>query len=268
VKRSEAEFKFSEELKAVGVDEPALEARLYLKAIEVGDVLTPEQILKFAEYCKRRILGEPAAYILGKKGFYKWDFWVQPGVLIPRPETEHVIEVALKLVNPPPKNLADLGCGSGVIGISLAKEWNVPVTCVDFSPIAVEITQRNAHALGASELVSVVKSPVVGFLPRQTFDLVVANPPYIADGDPDVESNVHKYEPSEALYAGPRGTEKIHEWSRWALKFLNQNGWWIFEFGAGQRPSIEVILLEVGFVNVQFTSDLAGIERVCACQKP
>lgn len=269
MKIADAELKFAEDLRAAGVPEPGLEARLYLKEIQAKTIVADAQIKKFAEYCERRGKGEPAAYILGKKGFYKWEFVVQPGVLIPRPETEHVLEAAFTVFGEKrPAKIADLGAGTGIIGISLAKEWKVPVTCIDSSPMAVEVCQKNVHLLKAGEFVQVVRSPVAEYLPGQIFDLVVSNPPYIADGDGAVEANVHKFEPAEALYAGPRGTEKIQEWSRWALKFLSKGGYWIFEFGAGQRESLEAILLEVGFVNVQFTPDLAGHDRVCVCQKP
>jgi release factor glutamine methyltransferase len=222
----------------------------------------------FQDFLKRRAQGEPAAYIIGKKGFYKWDFKVLPGVLIPRPETEHVIELVKELYKTPPTQIADLGCGSGILGICLAKELKCRVTAIDSSPIAVGLTQQNAHLLKVSNKMNIVCSSVADYLPGQTFELIVSNPPYIANGDTSVEANVQKFEPHQALYAGPRGTEKIQEWSRWALKFLDKGGWWVFEFGSGQKQQIEEIILAVGFINAKFAKDLAGIDRVCAAQKP
>lgn len=263
--------KLSAELKAAGVENAGLEVRLLFKAfgVPLGVELAPDMVERLSDYGVRRAQGEPAAYILGQKGFYKWDFKVRPGVLIPRPESEHVIEQALKCMEVPPREIADLGCGSGILGICLAKEWpEAHVTAVDRSPLAVELTLQNARELGVESRMSLVRASVVDHLPGQMFDLIVANPPYIAEGDPRVEPDVKKFEPHEALYAGPLGTECVRDWSRWALKFLRPKGWWIFEFGSGQKQQVEDIILKVGFANVHFTQDLAGLDRVCACQKP
>lgn len=261
----------SAQLRSAGIAEAGLEARMMIQHIlgVRGTDATEEQRALLEGWCARRMSGEPMAYILGEKGFYKWVFKVRHGVLIPRPETELIVEQALGEMAEPPKTMADLGCGSGILGICLAKEWpEVKVTAIDSSPVAIQMTIENARDLGVSEQISVQKSSVSEYLPGSFFDLVVANPPYIAEQDKRVAADVHQFEPHAALYAGPVGTELIRDWSRWAFKFLNAGGWWIFEFGAGQKEQVEEIILAMGFNKAKICKDLSGIDRVAVCQKP
>lgn len=269
--RFDLEKHLSSKLKASGILDAGLEARMLLQFIEdsPGVQISDEKILLLEAWCARRISGEPMAYILEEKGFYKWTFKVRPGVLIPRPESELIVEKALELMPTPPLAIADLGCGSGILGICLALEWpEAKVVAVDSSPVAAQVASENARNLGASERLQVHRSSVSDFLPGSFFDLIVANPPYIANEDPNVEANVHRFEPHAALYSGPSGTELIRDWSRWAFKFLFSEGWWIFEFGAGQKEQVEEIILEMGFNKPSFFKDLSGHYRVAACQKP
>ena len=271
MKWQELEQHLYNQLKSAGITEAGLEARMLIQHVDEpkGAEASDQHRSLLDSWCARRISGEPMAYILEEKGFYKWTFKVGPGVLIPRPESELIVEQALQTLTEPPKTVADLGCGSGILGICLAKEWpQSEVTAIDSSPIATQITLENARDLDVSDRVKVHRSSVSDFLPGSFFDLVVANPPYIANQDKRVEPHVHQFEPHAALYAGPLGTELIREWSRWAYKFLNAGGWWILEFGAGQKEQVEEIILSVGFNKAKICQDLSGIDRVAVCQKP
>lgn len=218
----------------------------------------------------RRLEGEPLAYILETQGFYKFDFVVRKGVLIPRPETEFVVETALRLfAREAPKSFADLGCGSGCIGLSLLKEWpSSDLLAVDASETAVEVTKENMMRLSLNHRCRVKQTSVQHLSYADEFDLIVANPPYIAPDDLDVEENVKKYEPHEALFAEQNGFAAIFQWSTWAMTALKSRGWWITEIGAGQMEAVRAKLNELGFTNLGLKKDLAGHIRVMCAQKP
>jgi len=188
-------------------------------------------------------------------------------VLIPRPETELVVEEALRRA-PNSKRVADLGCGSGCIGPSLLCEWpSAQLWAIDQSKVAIRVTTENAHRLGVSERAHLVLSSVEAITIREKFDLVGANPPYLAEDDPRVEEGVRKFEPASALFSGLAGLAAIEQWSAWAFQQLRPGGVWIFEFGAGQVGDAEAIIAELGFARVQVRQDLAGIERVISAVK-
>lgn len=267
--RAEAERLLTENLRQAGIQEPALEARLFLRTIPISDTLNPEQTGRLEEFYKRRALGEPAAYILREKGFFKNDFIVEPGVLVPRPETEHLVEEALRIFQDnQPSEIADLGCGSGIIGLSLLQEWpKTRLTGFDISKVAIRISEANANKLGLSDRAEFFLKDVLQVNLDRKLDLVVANPPYIAIGDPQVEANVHKFEPHEALYAGPQGTECVQEWGSWAIENLQTGGWFVFEFGAGQQAAVAAIIERLGFQNIHFVNDYSGHPRICSAQR-
>lgn len=219
---------------------------------------------------QRRLKGEPLAYILETQGFYKSDFIVRKGVLVPRPETEFVVESALRLFpTQPPDIFADLGCGSGCIGLSLLKEWRTAnLIAVDASLSALDVTRENVEKLGLKNRCETIQSPVEKLKFREHFSLIVANPPYIAQDDPDVEENVRKFEPAEALFAAEKGLAAIFAWSAWAKAALKSGGWWITEIGASQKEAVSAKLIELGFVNLGTKKDLADHPRVVCAQKP
>lgn len=218
----------------------------------------------------RRLEGEPLAYILETHGFYKYDFVVRKGVLVPRPETEFVVETALRLFPlESPKVFADLGCGSGCIGLSLLKEWPASeLHAFDASETAIEVTKENMMCLSLNHRCMPQLSRVEELEFSEHFDLIVANPPYIAQDDALVEANVKKFEPHEALFAEQNGFAAIFQWSTWAKTALKRGGWWITEIGASQKEAVNAKLIELGFTNLGVKKDLAGHARVICAQKP
>jgi release factor glutamine methyltransferase len=274
VKLRELELELKVELDAAGFADPGFESRqilINLLNISSGELLrrehqsVDEELRKKARHwASERIRGVPLAYLAGKKGFYKYEFLVEPGVLVPRPETEHVIEVALTRVreqNLQINNLVDLGCGAGVLALSLAQEFcGARTVAVDASAQAIALTERNAEKLGVR--VSAKVSRVEDFVPDAQFELVVANPPYIARGDANVQASVHAFEPHAALYADDEGLAAIRAWSQWAYRNMREGGLIVMEIGTGQQASARAIMSGLGFQAIQVTKDLAGHDRV------
>jgi release factor glutamine methyltransferase len=229
--------------------------------------ITKDEESELQALLDRRKLGEPLAYIIGKQGFYKHYFSVRPGVLIPRPESEALVELALQHAKPTSR-FADFGCGSGCVGLSLLKDWpHAFLVAVDVSATAVEVTAQNAAQLEITERCRILQSSILEIVFEEEFDLIVANPPYIANGDERVEGNVKQHEPHEALFAGPQGTECIFAWSEIALKYLKKDGLFIVEIGTGQSPVVKAKLIELGFRDVQIHFDLAGHDRTLVARK-
>ncbi len=264
------------ELRSVGFDQPLYEARQLVEALlglssadlilRESKKLTPAQIRKFRSWLRKRKQGMPLAYLSGQKGFFKHVFRVKPGVLVPRPETELVVEVAIRRAAHAGlhvRHIADLGCGSGCIGLSLAFEWpNSRLIAIDKSKTACALTRVNARQLGISSRTKVVNASVERYEPKVKFDLIVANPPYIAKGDPRVERAVKKYEPRAALFAGQDGLEAIRRWIPKAFSWLETGGLMVMEIGAGQSGKVTAIMSEAGFTRVESHQDLSGIVRV------
>lgn len=256
-------------------EDPKLEARhLMLEAMDMdlsemilrGDDPVPQVDRAKIEMWKlERLKGMPLAYLTGRKAFFKSEFIVRPGVLVPRPETELVVETALLRLSGA-RYIADFGCGSGCIGLSLLQEWSqAKLLAIDQSKVATEVTRENALKLHLLERVEFVNKSVEEW-DRQDgpvgFDLVVANPPYIAVGDPRVQKSVHDFEPHEALYASDEGLAAIREWLRVAFVHLRPGGLCVMEIGSGQSKQVQAIMTELGFQEIQVTKDLNQIERV------
>ncbi len=228
--------------------------------------LTQEEEDRIRHWVSARLNGEPLAYLSGRKGFYKYEFLVEPGVLVPRPETELVVEQALKLCKP--SHIADFGCGSGCIGLSLVSEYpGAELWSIDSSPKAIEVTLKNAEKLAVAERAQVVLSDVESWTAPEPMDLIVANPPYIAEGDPQVEAHVHAHEPHEALYSGPDGLAALRSWTAHARRNLQSNGIFVSEFGAGQSAQVREIMFKAGFQDIQIVRDIAGHDRVISGRK-
>lgn len=248
--------------RAAGFEDPGLEARHLLREAGVQLTVDEVQLNKVREWRDKRVMGIPLAYISGVKGFYKHEFRVAPGVLIPRPETEHVVETALRRwASEPRDTFADLGCGSGCIGLSLAleKPGTLP-TLVDQSPFACEIAAKNATRLKVPA--TVIHSPVEAWRPVKKLSLVVANPPYIAEGDPEVQASVHQFEPHAALYSGRDGLEALRSWTAWSARNLKSGGLLVYEIGTGQSAAVSAIMTQHGFKDIEIEKDLAGHDRV------
>ena len=225
--------------------------------------LTPIQIHTFQQLVKRRASGEPIAYILGECEFYSIRFKVTPSVLIPRPETELLVDLALEKISlDTPCKILDLGTGSGVIAITIAKHRTLSnVTATDNSVDALAITKENAAYLGINN-VRVIKSNWFRALTKEKFDLIVSNPPYIAHDDPHLNQGDLRFEPEIALVAKQDGIDCIQTIISSATSYLNAGGWLFLEHGYNQADISTQLLKEAGFINIFSRPDLAGILRV------
>lgn len=247
------------------LDSPRLEAEM-LVAHVLGVsrewlVAHPEAMppkLAVAALAERRLRGEPMAYVLGKKEFFGREFVVRPGVLIPRPETELLVECALSRL-PESSRVADVGTGSGVIGVTLALERSdLRVTLSDVSAAALKIAKENAERHSA--IVSFHQGDLLEGFQDGSLDAIVANLPYVDPSDPLLDVGVKTWEPSVALFA-EGGVKVIERLVAQSVKVLTTPGLLILEFGHGQAISIELILTKNGY-GVEIESDLAGIPRV------
>ena len=217
----------------------------------------------FESLLKRRLSGEPIAYILGKREFYGLDFTVTPDTLIPRPDTETLVEAALeKIPSQQTCTVLDLGTGSGAIAIAIAKHRpQAKVTAVDQSQKALTLAQDNARQLGVAN-VQLVLSDWFAALSGQTFDVMVSNPPYIAKDDPHLSQGDLRFEPLNALAAGEDGLDCIRQIINQAEQHLNPQGWLLFEHGYDQAEKVAQLLKSANFDPVTSVADLSGIWRV------
>lgn len=265
-------------MRAAGIDEPRLDAELllceaagrdraYLAANPEAEI-APAAARRFGETVRRRLRREPVAYILGRRGFRQIELAVDPRVLIPRPETELLVELALELQ---PQTVLDIGTGSGAIALAVADELpDCEVTATDTSSAALEVARSNVARLGLAERVELVE----GTLPPKPdeFDLVLANLPYVSEADwGGLEPEVTEWEPREALLAGPDGLDAIRALLADRGRLFNRHpdematagrGTIALEVGKGQAAAVGGLLRGAGFDTVETRVDLAGIERV------
>lgn len=264
-------------LKLKNSESAAMDARLFFMEVtgwnhaqliaNADNSLTSEQIKTIDGFMKRRMEGEPVAYILGHQDFFKYRFIVNNQVLIPRPDTELVVEEALKWASPAAE-IADLGCGSGCIGLSVLKErYQARLWACDISSGALDVFQQNAVALGLADRVKCSLSNVIENSAENAFDVIVSNPPYIAKDDPRLEEMVRKFEPAAALFAEHKGLACYEQWLPWSFKALKPRGVAVFEFGEGQASSVKVIAKLSGFKSTEIKKDLSGKDRVLVAVK-
>lgn len=257
--RLDAELILSHALKISRID-------LYVK---YEQPLTEVELTICRDFVRRRSLGEPVAYIIQEKGFFGHSFFVQPGVLVPRPETEHLVEIAIqfiktqKIENP---RILDLGCGSGCVGLSLLKEFSqAELVSVDISEVAVQTTLKNSELLNVKDRIQVINSSVekldlseIGF-----FDCIVSNPPYIDRSDLLLEKNVKQFEPHQALFADENGLAFLKSWTKIALTNLKKPGLIAFEMGFTQGEEMRKYLTDLNVFNgIEIYKDLAGKDRI------
>ena len=217
----------------------------------------------FQQLVMRRMKGEPVAYIRGQQEFWSLLLEVTPAVLIPRPDTELLVERALEHLDvEQPTNVADLGTGSGAIALAIASERpQSRVVATDASGDALAVASRNA---GRLQIVNVTFVHGDWFAPLkdQRFDMIVSNPPYIAPDDRDVTPEVRRFEPGAALFAGNSGLESLTVIARQSPQHLRSGGWLLLEHGWKQAASVRDLLVRNGFAHVRSHADLAGHERV------
>jgi release factor glutamine methyltransferase len=222
--------------------------------------LTTDEARHVTALFQRRVQGEPIAYITGTREFYGLPFEVTPAVLIPRPETELLVELAAEYL-PENGRVLDMGTGSGAVAVALAKlHPDATVTASDNSKPALEIAYRNAVRHAAS--INFVHSDWYAALPGKRFDLIVANPPYIVAGDPHLSQGDLRFEPADALTDHADGLSALRTIVDGAASHLMPGGWLLMEHGFDQAAKVRALLKAGGFADVQSWADLAQIERV------
>jgi release factor glutamine methyltransferase len=250
-------------------------------------VLTPDEMRRYDEALARRATGVPAQYITGHQEFWGLDLIVSPAVLIPRPETEHVIEAVLELVAsaetkqnqeqgqrqragaPAPHGLriVDVGTGSGAIALALARELpTAALFATDISSDALEVARANAARHQLASRIKFCVADLLGDLPTDSFDFVVSNPPYVGESEEDsVQLEVRKFEPRHAVFAGATGLEVIERLIPQACEALRPGGWLVFEIGGTIADRVRHLLSD--WPDVEIRNDLQGIARVALARK-
>ncbi|HEY8265310.1 MAG TPA: peptide chain release factor N(5)-glutamine methyltransferase [Steroidobacteraceae bacterium] len=223
--------------------------------------LAPEELLALESFVRRRLAGEPVAYLTGRREFWSIEIEVSPDVLVPRPETELLVEralIAIEGLKSPA--VLDLGTGSGAIAIAIAAERpDAAVTATDVSAAALGVARRNAAGLGLRNLrffEGAWYAPLAG----ARFDVIVSNPPYVAAGDPALEALAH--EPRLALVSGNDGLEALTAVVSAAPRHLSPGGWLLVEHGASQGDAVRGLLRSAGLEKISTRADLAGLDRV------
>lgn len=232
--------------------------------------LTPVQQTDYESNIGRRLHHEPIQYITGQQEFYGLTFNVTPAVLIPRPETEHLVETVLNLLPKDlPVKIVDVGTGSGAIAIALALHLPLAsVTALDISTQALKIAEANAREHNVADRIRFLKSDLLTDLDSDpgTFDAVVSNPPYVPDSDRDIlHPQVRDHEPATALFAGESGLDIYRRLIPQARKYLKQNGILALEIGHGQQEDLAALM--ANWQNVCFINDLQQIPRVALARK-
>ena len=230
-------------------------------------VLSSAQNAAFAALVARRCAGEPVAYIIGTREFFSLEFSVTPAVLIPRPDTELLIEFVLEHITPERAGcVLDLGTGSGCVAISVAKARpRSQVVAVDSSAAALAVARDNVRRHSADN-VELIAGDWLGAVAGRRFDLIVANPPYVAAGDPHLTQGDLRFEPLAALFAGGDGLDCIRLIIAAAPQYLSRGGWLAFEHGYDQAMRCRELLARAGFGGAFTRTDLAGAERVSGGQ--
>ncbi|HVX65054.1 MAG TPA: peptide chain release factor N(5)-glutamine methyltransferase [Bryobacteraceae bacterium] len=260
-------------LEDAGVSAPRLTAEVLLSHAlgreRVYLYAHPEQELEhnpwlhYGRYLHERLQGRPTQYITHRQEFYGREFRVSDGVFIPRPETEHLIETALRLARGA-RSVVDVGCGSGAIAATLSLELDRPVRATDVSMRALEAASENARRLGAR--VEVLACDLVSAFAARSLDLVASNPPYIpTTEEPGLPREVRDYEPRQALYAGPDGLDAYRRLIAEAERVLVPGGWLIMELGYRQMEAV-VALCGPAWEPPEVIADLAGLPRVFAAR--
>lgn len=232
--------------------------------------LNAEGAVRYYALVERRLHGEPIQYILGECEFFGLPFTVNRDVLIPRPETEHLVEKTLEFVAPlRAPRIVDIGTGSGAIAIALAHQLPAAqIVATDRSAAALEVARKNAARNGVADRIRFVEGDLLDPLAGAEFDAVVSNPPYVAEADRDTLAvEVREHEPAAALFAGRNGLDVYKRLIPAAHAVLAEGGFLALEIGCGQAESIRALLSSAGFTHIEFTRDLQGIDRVASARR-
>ena len=230
--------------------------------------LTKDEVARYDEALGERARGLPAQYITGHQEFWGMDLIVSPAVLIPRPETEHVVETVLELARDrAPHRVVDVGTGSGCIALALAKELSgAEIHATEVSSEALEIARANAARHQLEQRIQFHQTDLLAGMEEGTFDYVVSNPPYIGEWEAEtVEAQVRRFEPHQALFAGPSGLEVFARVIPQAQKVLRPGGWLVMEMGHSSRERVCELLVD--WEEIRVTNDLQGIARVVAARR-
>jgi release factor glutamine methyltransferase len=272
----------AEELRRKGFPTPRLDAEILLSHqigmarpglyVHFHKSLSRDEMGGFLGLIERRIQGEPVAYITGRKEFWSLLFEVGPGVLIPRPDTEVLVEEVIRIAkdlgrdNP---DILEIGTGSGAVGIALAKELkDARIVATDISGKALHLAKKNAADHAVAGRIRFLQGNL--FEPLSVkFDIIASNPPYISEETfRNLPPGVRMFEPKEALIAGPKGTEFHEALIKGSRNHLRDGGWLLMELGEGQKASIEFMLKETAlFEEIKFTADYAGLPRVARARR-
>jgi len=226
-------------------------------------LVSDEVLRRYRQMIEERAAGKPIQYLTGRQEFFGREFIVTPDVLIPRPETEHVVELALELA-PARCDVVDVGCGSGAIAVTLSLEMGRPVWATDISPAALAVAAENARRLGAR--VCLLACDLVSALASASMDLVVCNPPYVPEEEAaGLQREVRDYEPRLALIGGPGGLAIYRRLIADVGRVLRPGGWLVLELGYRVLDAVRA-MLEAGWNQIQVRPDLAGWPRVLAAR--
>ncbi len=226
-------------------------------------ILEAEQQAQFEALLERRLAGEPVAYIIGEREFWSLPLKVSPSTLIPRPDTERLVEVALDKTFEQSGSILDLGTGTGAIALALASEMpNRQVMGVDLKQEARELAEYNAEQLNIKNVTFAQGSWFEPVLPGTKFALIVSNPPYIDEKDPHLAQGDVRFEPKSALVADEGGLADIRHISDAARQYLEEGGWLVFEHGYDQGQAVRDIMCSFGYQHVVTEQDYAGNDRV------
>jgi release factor glutamine methyltransferase len=240
-----------------------------------SDPLPPDAAAAFCELIERRLAGEPIQYITGEAEFYGLPFYVNCDVLIPRPETEHLVEKTIELTQEMRRTgaisaprIVDVGTGSGAIAVALARALQFPqITATDISAAALDVARSNAERNDVASRIRFLEGDLLDPVGCEPFEFVISNPPYVPHIDRNtLDVEVRDFEPPQALFAGDEGLAVYRRLIPAAWNALVAGGFVVLEIGFGQQEALHALLKKEGFTEIEFTADLQGIPRVAVAQ--